>query len=134
MKEITLVTLVKYGDFCLYMLNVRCMVNPYGSVSFTMILLMFYTGPPTLVSISDETVRVNVSEEVVLNCSVSSSPDSAYNWSIPKNCSFCPHSYNHTVLSFITDSTDSGESNFICTARNKHGSISIVFNVFVNGM
>ena len=93
---------------------------------------MFYTGPPTLVSISDQIVRVNVSEEMVLNCSVSSSPDPAYIWSIPKNCSFCSHSYNHSVLSFIADSTDSGE--YICTAENKHGNISIVFNVFVNGM
>ena len=108
------------------------MVNPYGSVSFTMIFLMFYAGPPTLAFMSDQTVRVNVSEEVVLNCSVSSSPDPVYSWSIPKNCSFCPHSYNHSVLSFIADSTDSGE--YICAAENKHGSISIVFNVFVNGM
>ena len=105
--------------------------DPYGSISYCATLL-FYTGPPTLVSISDETVRVNVSEEVVLNCNVSSSPDPVYNWSIPSNCSFCPHSHNHSVLSFAADSTDSGE--YVCTAENIHGNISAVFSVFVNGM
>ena len=105
--------------------------DPYGSISYCATLL-FYTGPPTLVSISDETMRVNVSEEVVLNCSVSSSPDPLYNWSIPSNCTSCPHSHNHSVLSFTADSTDSGE--YICTAENIHGNISTIFSVFVNGM
>ena len=100
--------------------------------SFIMILLLYYLGPPTLLSISDQTVRVNVSEDVILNCSVSSSPDPVYSWSIPSNCSSCPYSYNHSVLSFTADCTDSGE--YICTAENQHGNISIVFNVFVKGM
>ena len=77
-------------------------------------------------------MRVNVSEEMILNCSVSSSPDPVYSWSIPSNCSSCPHSYNHSVLSFVVDGTDGGE--YICAAENKHGSISMLFNVFVVGM
>ena len=95
-------------------------------------ILLFNAGPPTLVSVSDQTVRVNANEHVVLNCSVSSSPDPVYSWSIPNNCSSCPHNYNHSVLSFIAYSTDSGE--YICTAENIHGKISVVFNVFVNGI
>ena len=34
MKEIMPVTLVKYGHFCLYMLNVRYMLNLYDSVIY----------------------------------------------------------------------------------------------------
>ena len=96
------------------------------------IITLFNVGPPTSVSISDQTVWVNVSEEVVLNCSVSSSPDPVYSWSIPSNCLSCPNNYNHSVLSFTADSTNSGE--YICTAENIHGKISVVFNVFVNGI
>ena len=81
-------------------------------------------------STSDQTVRVNVSEVVTLNCSVSSLPDPVYGWSIPDNCSSCPHSYNYSVLTFTVDTTDSGE--YICTAKNKHGNISVMFNIFVN--
>ena len=100
--------------------------------SVTMMLLLYYLGPPTLLSISDQTVRVDVSEDVVLNCTVSSSPDPVYSWSSPSNCSSCPYSYNHSVLSFTADTTDSGE--YICTAENIHGNISVLFNVFVDGM
>ena len=95
-------------------------------------MFIFYAGPPILVSISDQIVRANISEEVVLNCSASSSPDPVYNWSIPTNCTSCPHSHNHSVVSFAANSTDSGE--YICTAENMHGNISVVFDVFVNGM
>ena len=98
----------------------------------TMIFVLLCAGPPTLTSIPDQIVRVNLSEEVVLNCTVSSSPDPVYSWSIPSNCSFYPHSYNYSVLTFTADTSDSGE--YICTADNKRGSISVVFNVFVNGM
>ena len=93
---------------------------------------LLFQGPPILVSISDKTVRVNVSEEALLNCTVSSLPDPVYNWSFPDNCSSCPHSYNNSVLTFTANSTDGGE--YICTAKNKHGNISVVFDVFVNGM
>ena len=84
--------------------------------------------------ISDQTVRVNVSEEVLvlLNCSVSSLPGPVYSWSFPDNCSSCPHSYNYSILTFTADSTNSGE--YICVAENKHGNISVEFDVFVNSM
>ena len=95
------------------------------------IFVLLCAGSPTLTSIPDQIVRVNFSNEVVLNCSVSSSPDPMYSWSIPNNCSFCPCSYNYSVLTFTADTSDSGE--YICTADNKHGSISAVFNVFVIG-
>ena len=97
-----------------------------------MILVLLCAGPPILTSIPDQIVRVNLSEDVALNCSVSSSPDPMYSWSIPNTCSFCPHSYNYSVLTFTANTSDSGE--YICTANNKHGNTSAVFNVFVIGM
>ena len=93
--------------------------------------LLLYLGPPTLISLSDQSVTVNVSEEVMLNCTVSSLPDPVYRWSIPDTCLSCPHSNNYSILSFAANSTDSGE--YICTAENIHGIISIIFKVFVNG-
>ena len=89
-------------------------------------------GPPTLVSMSIQNVRVNVNEEVILNCTVSSSSDLVYNWSIPDYCSSCPHFYNYSVLTFTAHSTDSGD--YICVAENEYGNISVVFKVLVNGM
>ena len=102
---------------------------PYDAV--IEVLLLFYAGPPTLLSKSDQTVRVNVSEEVILNCTVSASPDPVYSWSFPDSCSSCPNTSNDSVLSFTADTTDSGE--YIFTAENQHGNISITFNVFVKG-
>ena len=75
---------------------------------------------------------MNVSEEVMLNCTVSSLPEPVYSWSIPDTCSSCPHSNSYSILTFTANSTDSGE--YICTAENIHGNISMIFKVFVNGM
>ena len=130
------VTELDEGNYTCYVDNIRAsiLLNIECKHFIDMIAInhLLFQGPPTLVSISDQIVRVNVSEEVLLNCTVSSLPDPVYNWSFPDKCSSCPHSYNYSVLTFTTDSTDSGE--YICTAKNKHGNISVVFDVFVNGM
>ena len=68
----------------------------------------------------------------MLNCTVSSLPDPVYSWFIPGNCSSCPHFNNYSILTFTADKTDSGE--YICAAGNIHGNISVIFNIFVNGM
>ena len=89
------------------------------------------TGPPQLLSPQNETLIVNVSEEVTLNCSTSASPDPVYSWSFPDSCSSCPHSFhNKSVVFFIITITDSGE--YSCMAKNKYGNVSRNFNVHVN--
>ena len=91
---------------------------------------MLYTGPPVLLSKQNQTVVVNVKEEVALNCSVSSVPDPVYSWSIPDSCSSCPNTSNDSVLIFTTeDITDSGE--YTCVAENDHGNLSMNFIVIV---
>ena len=86
-------------------------------------------GPPELLFEHNQTVIVNVNEQVVLNCTVSSSPDSVYNWSIPDTCSFCPHTNNDSVMIFTADITDRGE--YVCEANNEYGSIQRRFTVNV---
>jgi len=86
-----------------------------------------FPGPPYFLTNQNKTVMVNVSEQVVLNCTVSSSPDPVYNWSIPDTCSSCPHINNNSVMIFTANITDSGE--YVCEAKNKHGSIKRSFTV-----
>ena len=101
---------------------------PYDAV--IKVLLFFYAGPPILLSKSDQIVRVNVSEEVVLNCSVSSSPDPVYSWSFPDSCSSCPNTSNDSVLIFTAeDVTDSGE--YTCVAENQYGKITQKFSLHI---
>ncbi|XP_065898899.1 uncharacterized protein [Dysidea avara] len=85
--------------------------------------------PPELSIAQNMTVLVNVSESVVLNCTVSSSPDPMYNWSIPDTCSSCPHINNDSVIIFTADITDSGK--YVCDASNEYGSIQRRFIVHV---
>ena len=83
-----------------------------------------------LVSKQNQTVTVNVSEEVILNCTVSASPDLVYSWSFPDSCSSCPNTSNDSVLIFTAkDITDSGE--YTCVAENEYRIISIRFSVHV---
>ena len=83
-----------------------------------------------LVSKQNQTVTVNVKEEVALNCSVSSVPDSVYSWSFPDSCLSCPNTNNDSVLIFTAeDITDSGE--YTCVAENQYGNLSVTFNVIV---
>ena len=93
-------------------------------------LYVLLVGPPEFPSAEqNQTMLVNVSEQVVLNCTVSSSPDPVYNWSIPDTCSSCPHTNNDSVIIFTADITDSGE--YVCTAGNEYGSVQINFVVTV---
>ena len=89
-------------------------------------------GPPELLFEQNQTVMLNVSEQVVLNCTVSSSPDPVYNWSIPGNCLSCPHINNDSVMIFTADITDSGE--YGCKAKNKYGSVQMTFRVTISSM
>ena len=91
-----------------------------------------YAGPPELPHQHNQTVMmVNVSEEVILNCTVSASPDPVYSWSFPDSCSSCPHSHNKSVVILIADDvTDSGE--YICIAKNEYGNVSEQFSMHVN--
>jgi len=90
---------------------------------------IIYAGPPQLLFQQNQTVMVNVSEQVVLNCTVLSSPDPVYNWSIPDTCSSCPHTNNDSVIIFTADITDSGE--YFCEAKNEYGTISLLFRVVI---
>ena len=91
---------------------------------------MLCVGPPFLVSKQNLKVKVNVREEVVLNCTVSSLPAPVYSWSTPDSCSSCPNTSNNSVLIFTAvDITDSGE--YTCVAENQYGNLTVTFNVAV---
>ena len=129
MKDIILVMLVKYGQIYMYTLQVRSTVLLYNAIHTCMVTILF-AGPPILVSKGDQTVMVSVSEELILNCTASASPDPVYSWSFPDSCSSCPNISNDNVLIFtVEDITDSGE--YTCVAENEYGNISITFNVSV---
>lgn len=88
-------------------------------------------GPPELVSKQNQSVIVNVNEEVALNCSVSSVPDSVYSWSFPESCLSCSNTSNNSVLVFTAENiNNSGE--YTCVAENKYGNLSVTFHVTVN--
>ena len=67
----------------------------------------------------NKTVEVNVSEQVTVNCSTSSSPDPIYTWLIPDSCSSCPQFSNDSIVHFTVDISSSGE--YICIAENDYG-------------
>ena len=71
----------------------------------------------------NRTVEVNVSEEVILNCTVSSSPDPVYSWFIPDSCSSCPKFNNDSVLILSVDITYSGD--YMCIAENEYGNVTM---------
>ena len=67
---------------------------------------------------------------MILNCTVSASPDPVYSWSFPDSCSSCPNTSNDSALIFtVKDTTDSGE--YVCTAENQYGNLSVTFNAIV---
>ena len=101
----------------------------YGIIIIIYIIYMLYTGPPMLVSKQNQTVIVNVNEEVALNCSVSSLPDPVYNWSMPQSCSSCPNTSNNSVLIFTAEDKNSGE--YTCVAENQAGNLSVTFYVAI---
>jgi len=90
---------------------------------------LIHLGPPELPTTQNQTVMVNVSEQVVLNCTVSSSPDPVYNWSIPDTCLSCLHTNNDSDMIFTAGITDSGE--YVCEAKNEYGRIQRRFIVHV---
>ena len=86
------------------------------------------TGPPESLSKKIQTVIVNVSKEVILNCTVSASPDPVYSWLFPDSCLSCPNTSNDSVLTLTAEGiTDSGM--YICVAENIHGNFSMNFIV-----
>ena len=90
----------------------------------------FSASAPILVSKENPTVTVSISEKVILNCTVSASPDPVYSWSFPDSCSSCPNTSNDSVLIFTAkDITDSGK--YTCVAENQYGDISMTFDVSV---
>ena len=94
------------------------------------VIILMHAGPPELLSKQMKTIIVNVTENVILNCTASASPDPAYSWSFPNSCSSCPNLSNDSVLVFTAkDTTDSGE--YTCIAENIHGNLSISFIVVV---
>ena len=98
------------------------------------IVILFYpnisTGSPQLLSQQNDTLMVNNSMEVILNCTVSASPDPVYSWSFPDSCSSCPHSHHSNILNFTANVTNSGK--YICMAKNEYGNISKTFSVHVH--
>jgi len=94
------------------------------------VMIYFVSGAPELTSDQNQTVTVSLGEEVILNCSVSSSPDPVYNWSTPDSCSSCPNTSNDSVLIFTAKNiTDGGE--YTCVAENEYGHLSVTFNVTI---
>ena len=90
----------------------------------------YFSGSPELISDQNQTVTVNIDEAVILNCTVSASPDPVYSWSFPDSCSSCPNTSNDSVLIFTAeDVTDTGE--YTCIAENEYGNISMIFDVTV---
>jgi len=78
----------------------------------------------------NHTIIVNINEEVILNCSASSSPDPVYSWSIPDSCLSCPSTSNDSILIFFAQNiTDSGE--YICVAENEYGSVLQGFSLHI---
>ena len=88
---------------------------------------LMYKGPPELLSRQNQIIMVNVSEEVILNCTVSASPDPVYSWSFPESCSSCPNISSESVLIFIAEVSNSGY--YICAAENRQGNLSLNFMV-----
>ena len=77
-------------------------------------------GPPALTLPQNNTMEVNVSKEVILDCSASAWPDPVYTWFMPDSCSSCPKFWNESVMTFTVNSTsDSGD--YICVAENDYG-------------
>jgi len=109
--------------------KVKCKCEHCIISSVLMEINLIHLGPPELLTTQNQMVMVNVSEQVILNCTVSSSPDPLYNWSIPDTCSFCPHTNNDSVMIFTADITNSGE--YVCEASNEYGSIQRRFIVHV---
>jgi len=95
---------------------------------------LIFIGPPVLPFEHNQVVTANVSEEVILNCTVSSSPDPVYSWSTPDSCPpaapSCPQSYNNSIMFLNPNITDSGR--YVCVAENKYGNVSKVFSLNVN--
>ena len=87
-------------------------------------------GPPEFYLQQNESMEVNTNEEVILNCSASSSPPSVYTWIIPSVCSSCQKHSNNSTVTFIANISNSGK--YICEAENDYGSITkqITINVF----
>ena len=112
----------------MYTLQVRSTVLLYNAIHTYMVTILL-SGPP-IVSKGDQAVMVSVSEEVILNCTVSASPNPVYSWSFPDSCSSCPNTSNDSVLIFTAENiTDSGE--YICVVENEYGNISMTFDVSV---
>ena len=88
------------------------------------------TGAPQLLSQQNETLIVNVSEEVTLNCSASASPDPIYSWSFPGLCSSCPQLHNNSIMTFTANLTVTGRH--VCVAKNQYGNVSKDFIIHVN--
>ena len=93
--------------------------------------LTMVIGPPKFSLEQNQIVRINVSEQVILNCTVSASPDPVYNWSFPNSCSSCPRNSTDNLMIFSTNFTDIGGHLFRCNATNNYGSITITFIVYV---
>ena len=99
-------------------------------VALYTVSICFVSGSPELITDQNQTVTVNIGEEVILNCTVSAVPDPVYSWSFPDSCSSCPNTSNDSVLIFTAENiTDSGE--YTCVAENKYGNISMIFDVTV---
>ena len=89
-----------------------------------------FLGGREFISQRNQTVVVNISEQMTLNCTVSASPVPVYSWSFPNSCSSCPNTSNDSVLIFtIENITDGGE--YTCVAENQYGNLSLIFYVTV---
>ena len=93
--------------------------------------IFIIAGPPEFPpENANQRTMVNVNDKVILNCTVSASPDPVYSWSFPGSCSSCPNTTNDSVLIFTAeDVNESGE--YTCVVENEYGNISVTFDVSV---
>ena len=97
---------------------------------FTVSINAFVLGSPELIAEQNKTVTVSGGKEVIVNCTVSASPDPVYSWSFPDSCSSCPNTSTDSVLIFTAeDNTDSGE--YTCVAENQYGNLLVTFTVTI---
>jgi len=91
---------------------------------------IIFTGSSQLLSRQNETLIVNVSQQVILNCTASSSPDPVYNWSFPDSCSSCPQLQHSNVLNFTADIIDSEK--YICEMNMEMSQRNFMYMWFVS--
>ena len=113
----------------IHIADVECEWFMHEDNAYVIIVVIFScTGPPEILYENNQiTKEVFIRKNVILNCTVSASPDPVYSWSFPESCFSCPNTSNDSVLIFTAEISNGGV--YICLAENSHGNSSISFIV-----